>query len=142
MAKVNLKNVKRKLEKLLNEKSNLAFKYEFGADFVKATHEITLTKINAEILAVLTCYDSGFTAVELIFDKVERNHRSEELIAQFNANSFWLTAYISDNGYLITRYFIAQLSDVDDIVSNIEWGMLQATNDRNSDLLRPLVEMM
>ena len=142
MAKVNLKKVQKELEKLLNIKNGLAFEYEFGADFVKATHDITLTKLNAEIYAILTCYDNGFAAVEFVFDKVERTPHTEELLAEFNANSFWLTAYINDNGYLLTRYFVAQLTDVGDIVGNIEWGMLQVVNDRITDLLRPLVALM
>ena len=98
------KNLKKYLDK---EWSNLEFEYSFENDGVTATADLTLTKCDVELPALveLSYCDNGLVMYDVTFDKLDVTFDNLVLVNQLNSDCSFFKAYITDKGYLrLSRY--------------------------------------
>lgn len=98
---MNLKIAQVILEDYFNE-CDLDFKFEKIADGIRASSQLSLNGIDGAIFTDIAVYD-GLLSVLFICDLIDRNQITLHLIDKFNANESYLTAFISQDGYLTIR---------------------------------------
>ncbi|MDD6302947.1 MAG: hypothetical protein PUA56_06590 [Bacillales bacterium] len=98
---MNLKIAQVILEDYFNE-CDLDFEFEKIADGIRASSQLSLNGIDGAIFTDIAVYD-GLLSVLFICDLIDRNQITLHLIDKFNANESYLTAFISQDGYLTIR---------------------------------------
>ncbi len=137
---MNLKNIEKLLRKELNTKRNLAFEYEYENDNINASCDLTSKSYKGGIYAVFTVYTDGLILCSFTFDKIQLDHTSLDFITKFNQNSVWLTAYVTDKGYLKLRNNIFVGSE-NAVIENINFLLDHLITEKIKQYLSPLSQL-
>ncbi len=137
---INLKKAQKELTKLLVKQLGLDFEFGLGEDRLTAKNSVSIDGYDDDVFISFVVFKSGSYGVDFVFDKIDRTPQALELLQNFNENSVWLAAFIRDDGYLVLRYNVMQLSD-DDVVQNTESVMQKLISPEIREVLTPLTRL-
>lgn len=138
---INLRRAQKGLEKYLCKDLGLDdFKFQLESDNLTAKNSITIKDYDDGVFVEIIVFKSGSFAIDFVFDKLDKTAQALELIHEFNKQSVWLAAYIRNDGYLVLRYNVMQLSD-DDVVDNVSSAFNKLLSDNIKKVLQPLTRL-
>jgi len=143
--KMDLARVKSNLLSSIESEYGLKFEGKLekdsdGKQYVKLTNGITHNVYKGGIFCKILVFPSGSFGIEFIFDKIVQTSEVAKLLYAFNENIVFLSAYISDAGYLTVHYNVAFL-DEKDIMENIRRSFNSLSNDTIKKYLLPLNQL-
>ena len=114
-------------------------------DSIRFTADVTLAKYYKDgIFIATTVYSSGTIHMFFTFDHLDENLNSLHLINEFNDNSSWFTAYITQKGdkkYLELHYGACGPDNEAEAADNYGFILRQLMNDTTVKYLTPLTKL-
>ena len=110
---LNFKKEIANLQKDLSKNwEKLSFSYDqVDNDEFQAKSEVALDYVDDDISIIMHVYSGGTAQFRVVFDKIEKNEKSLELLNEFNYSNPFFKAFIRDDGFLELSHFIAYYSD-------------------------------
>ena len=110
---LNFKKAIANLQKDLSKNwEKLSFSYEqVNKDEFQAKSEVALNNFDDDILIIMHIHSGGTAQFRVVFDKIEKNEKSLDLLNEFNYSNPFFKAFIRDDGFLELSHFIAYYSD-------------------------------
>lgn len=137
---MDLRVIENRFRKILNTDRGLDFEYKYENDHIQATCSLTAQAYQGDIYADFTVYNDGLVTISFTFDKIDNTSYTLSKIEEFNENSVWLTAYITDKGYLKLRNNIFVASERA-AVENVEFIIKHLLSDKIKTYLAPLSQL-
>lgn len=120
-------------------------KYEFDGSTEGAIElriaNVTLAGLDDDIAVNIGVFESGSAFVELIFDKIKDVKKAAVALNEFNKQSIWLKAYISDKQYLTVNHTILCLQDENVLVNVVGHVLSYVGSNTSIALLAPLCKL-
>ncbi len=109
---------------------------------LKANASITSTLLGGKrnTLCLIDIYASGSVYFEFVLDKLNKNSYTLQLFNQYNSNSLWYKAFISESGYLILMHSVFRLNN-EMLLQYVSDVFQEMVSEDNLTDLKPLADL-
>ncbi len=136
---MNLAKVKKLISKKLEKELDFEVEYKESKDELRAESTINHTDLDDVILLVVTVYQSGSLAIDLVLDKLDETPQAYKLMNQLNSDQAFLRAYSDE--FLFLSHNVLRAQSEDYVIECIDYVLTHMSDDTVLNSLVPLSKL-